>query len=182
MHDERQRNAASAKKREANRRNAQLSTGPKTERGKAWSRRNAVKDGLLASTLLTSAEGCAEDAAEFRKLVTALRQSFAPQGALEELWVARIAIFWCRQNRELECEQNLVPGTFKDPSWWKLEEAELTERHDLLLLDKFDRILRYGNAIQRQLVYSINELERLQRARKQRHGQSAPNIQLPTTP
>src|ERR1019366_6068718 len=163
MHDERQRNATSAKKREANRRNAQLSTGPKTESGKAWSRRNAVKHGLWASTLLTSAEGCAGDAAEFRKLVTALRQSFAPQGALEELWVARIAICWCRQNRELE-------------------KAELTERHDLLLLDKFDRILRYGNAIQRQLVYSINELERLQRARKQRHGQSARNIQLPSTP
>ena len=182
MQGGKQPKTTSAKKREANRRNAQLSTGPKTARGKVWSRRNALKHGMLASTLLTSAEGCAEDTAEFKKLGTALRQSAAPQGALEEIWAAKIAMLWCRQNRQLDCEQKLVPATFKKPRWLDLEEAEIGERRDLLLLEKFDRILRYGNAIHRQLVYSIIELERLQRARKQRHGQSPRNIQLPSTP
>src|SRR5690242_18812739 len=37
---------------EANRRNAQLSTGPVTEEGKARSRSNALKHGLAAETLL----------------------------------------------------------------------------------------------------------------------------------
>lgn len=71
MHDERQR--TSVKKREANRRNAQLSTGPKTERGKAWSRRNAVKHGLLASTLLITKEEEEEVAAEFVRVMQGRR-------------------------------------------------------------------------------------------------------------
>src|SRR5947199_9660187 len=36
----------------ANRRNAQLSTGPKTEEGKRRSRANAIKHGLCASTVV----------------------------------------------------------------------------------------------------------------------------------
>lgn len=73
MHDERQRNATPAKKREANCRNAQLSTGPKTARGKPWSRRNAVKHGLLASTLLITKEEEEEGAAEFVRVMQGRR-------------------------------------------------------------------------------------------------------------
>ena len=43
---------ATAAQIEANRRNAQRSTGPKTERGKARVRRNAVKHGMTARTIM----------------------------------------------------------------------------------------------------------------------------------
>ncbi len=48
----------SQRKVESNRCNAQKSTGPKTARGKTWSRLNALKHGVLASqAVLTTMEG-----------------------------------------------------------------------------------------------------------------------------
>ncbi len=41
---------------EANRRNARLSTGPTTEEGKKKSRRNAVRHGLTAETVIRALE------------------------------------------------------------------------------------------------------------------------------
>ena len=41
---------------EANRRNALLSTGPKTETGKKASRRNALRHGLTAETVVAELE------------------------------------------------------------------------------------------------------------------------------
>ena len=41
----------------ANRENAKKSTGPKTARGKAYSRRNALKHGLLIDRVLFSTDG-----------------------------------------------------------------------------------------------------------------------------
>jgi len=43
---------ATAAQIEANRRNAQKSTGPKTERGKARAKRNAFKHGMTARTIM----------------------------------------------------------------------------------------------------------------------------------
>ena len=52
-----------SKRTAANRRNAQMSTGPRTEEGKSRSRRNAVKHGILSSALhITEGDG-AEDPA-----------------------------------------------------------------------------------------------------------------------
>jgi len=47
---------ASQQQIEANRQNAQKSTGPKTEEGKAAVRLNSVKPGLTASTIVLSAK------------------------------------------------------------------------------------------------------------------------------
>jgi len=47
----------SERKREANRRNAQQSSGPKTELGKSISRRNAIKHGILAKKTLIGLDG-----------------------------------------------------------------------------------------------------------------------------
>ena len=44
---------ATAAQIEANRRNAQKSTGPKTERGKARAKLNAIKHGLTARTIMS---------------------------------------------------------------------------------------------------------------------------------
>src|SRR5215472_8817005 len=94
--------SVSTKKLEANRRNAQLSTGPKTDQGKSHSRRNSLKHGVLASKLLVSKGLGAEDSAEFDALLEDLHQYFAPVGRLEEIYVQMIAICLWKRRRALE--------------------------------------------------------------------------------
>ena len=53
---------------EANRRNALRSTGPRTEDGKLQSRRNAVRHGLTAETVI----GSLEDAEDYRAFEAAI--------------------------------------------------------------------------------------------------------------
>ena len=100
--------SVSSKKLEANRRNAQLSTGPRTEAGKNHSRRNALKHGVLASALLVTKGGGTEDAAEFEELLHALNRDLAPVGRLEEMLVEKIAVCWWRQKRALRYEALMI--------------------------------------------------------------------------
>jgi hypothetical protein len=170
-----------SKRTAANRRNAQLSTGPRTEEGKGRSRQNALKHGILASALLITAGEGAEDPAEFTEFLTGLRRDLVPVGTLEEMMVEKIAVCWWRQKRVLSCEAGLVRRAFvPNPNheqlldrlasqWDLVRTPELAEIKDHLRLpssDDVDRILRYETANNRQLVYAINQLERLQRARK----------------
>ena len=172
--------SVSLKKLEANRRNALLSTGPKTEAGKKNSRRNALKHGVLASALLiTQGEG-AEDAAEFGEFLRDLQEDLQPVGAVEEMFVERIAVCCWRQKRALRCEAGLVRRTFAPnpptPAIEKLgamcgwapnpERESITDHLRLPLGKSLDQILRYETTIHRQLAYALNQLERLQRARK----------------
>ncbi len=64
---------------EANRQNAQFSTGPKTPEGKAESNRNATTHGLTVRKRLISGES----QEEFENLRTAIHKDFSPQGALQ---------------------------------------------------------------------------------------------------
>jgi hypothetical protein len=105
--------SVSLAKIEANRRNAQRSTGPKTEEGKSRSRRNAFKHGLLASALVLTEGLEAEDAAEFDQLLLGLRGDLMPVGTLEEMLTEKIAVCWWRQKRALECEINVIPDAFR---------------------------------------------------------------------
>ncbi len=82
---------ASEKRLAANRRNAQRSTGPRTQEGKAVSSRNSLKHGLRSQTILVPGE-CEKDYTTFRDQ---LREDLQPSGALEELLVGRaITIGW----------------------------------------------------------------------------------------
>ncbi len=78
---------ASEKKVEANRRNAQKSTRPKTPEGKAAVRLNAAKHGLLSREAVLPGE----DEAAFAGLGERLSAELQPVGELEGLLVERIA-------------------------------------------------------------------------------------------
>ena len=80
---------------EANRRNAQLSTGPKTAQGKSASSMNAVKYGILARQLIVQGEYVQESPEEFHSFWTEYHEQLAPVGPLEEMLVDQIvAINW----------------------------------------------------------------------------------------
>ncbi len=90
---------------EANRRNSQHSTGPRTEAGKEASRRNALRHGLAARTLVVAP---GEDAADFAAFAADLRQDLAPGGAFEEALVQRITILAWRLERVARIEAELL--------------------------------------------------------------------------
>jgi hypothetical protein len=80
---------------EANRANAQLSTGPRSEDGKAKSSLNAVKTALTGSTVLLPAD----DTAEYQRHLEAFEQEFQPVGLRECELVQSIADTWWRLRR-----------------------------------------------------------------------------------
>ena len=87
----------------ANRRNAQLSTGPVTEEGKRRSRQNALRHGLTAETVVDALED-AEDYAAFEIAVTA---DFDAQSAVERELVLRLASLLWRLRRASDIEAGL---------------------------------------------------------------------------
>ena len=85
----------SLKQIEANRRNAQNSTGPRTEAGKQRSSRNAVRHGLTAETVIGPLED-AEDYQEFEETITA---GFDAETAVERELILRLASLLWRLRR-----------------------------------------------------------------------------------
>jgi len=82
---------ATEKQLQANRANAQKSTGPRTEAGKARSRLNSRKHGLSAKMLII----VGENADDFDQLRAELMDEYDPQSALECELVERLAgILW----------------------------------------------------------------------------------------
>jgi hypothetical protein len=88
---------------EANRRNALLSTGPVTDEGKKRSRKNAVRHGLTAETVIDALED-AEDYAAFQMAVTA---DYDAQSAVERELVLRLASLLWRLRRATTIETGL---------------------------------------------------------------------------
>jgi len=88
---------------EANRRNAQLSTGPVTETGKQRSRQNAVRHGLTAETVIDLLED-ADDYAAFELAITA---DYDAQTAVERELVLRLASLLWRLRRATAIESGL---------------------------------------------------------------------------
>ena len=89
----------SAAKLAANQANAQQSTGPRTEEGKARSSRNAVKHGLFSQAPCAAAELSEEEQAALDALVLDGRQRYQPRGAEEEASADRIATLWWELQR-----------------------------------------------------------------------------------
>jgi len=88
---------------EANRRNAQRSSGPITEEGKGKSRQNAVRHGLTAETVIDALED-AEDYAAFEMAITA---DYDAQSAVERELVLRLASLLWRLRRATAIESGL---------------------------------------------------------------------------
>jgi hypothetical protein len=88
---------------EANRRNARLSTGPVTEEGKRRSRRNAVRHGLTAETVIDALE----DAEDYASFETAIAADYDAQSAVERELVLRLASLLWRLRRAPAIETGL---------------------------------------------------------------------------
>jgi hypothetical protein len=176
---------------EANRRNALKSTGPKTEAGKEVSRRNAVRHGLTAETVISALED-AEDYKAFEEAITA---DYDAQSAVERELVLRLAsILWrlrratmietglfeietdlvrdCRENRQLfPGSRDVIRAIFrKDDHGTNAGTVEFARSFlRLANLPNFalDRLSRYEANLWRQASRIIHALETLDRRKPQ---------------
>ena len=94
---------SSLQRLEANRRNALLSTGPKTEDGKLRSRLNAVRHGLTAETVV----GSLEDAGDYQAFEAAIISDYDPETAVGRELVLRLASLLWRLRRANAIEADL---------------------------------------------------------------------------
>src|SRR5215467_3274840 len=88
---------------EANRRNAQLSTGPRTEHGRRVSRMNALKHGLTAQHVTVFDE----TEADFRRFHRQLMRILRPKGAVEAQLAERAVICAWRLRRVYRIETGM---------------------------------------------------------------------------
>ena len=185
----------SERKAEANRRNAQKSTGPRTEQGKAWSRLNSLKHGILASqAVMTAIEG-RENRAAFAQIVEGLAADFEPVGTFEQLLVEKIATCFWRFRRLLRFENRAAFQSCDNRTYdqmnhrerWRnplyVEEGGREEEkfsikaHDVLEQaglgmdlpseDDTMRLVRYENSIERTMSKALAQLKAHQKARRE---------------
>jgi hypothetical protein len=88
---------------QANRLNALKSTGPRTEDGKRASRRNAVRHGLTAETLINRLE----DGEDYRGFEAAIIADYDAETAVERELVLRLASLLWRLRRIIAIETDL---------------------------------------------------------------------------
>ena len=178
----------SERKAASNRRNARLSTGPKTPRGKSNSRLNALKHGILASqAVLATIEGRAERNA-FEQLVDGLGHDFQPVGTFEQVLVQQIAACFWRQRRLLmfenraafQARDNRTFNAMNQPlhgdaplyalGQRKLEGDTILDRARLGLDLPGERdtmrLIRYESSITRGLKTALAQLKAQQQARR----------------
>lgn len=166
---------------EANRRNAQRSTGPKTEEGKAASRLNAGRHKVTAqvSILPDEERAAAED------FCGKLSDSFNPEGP-EEIQLARaIAENYWRLNQARAAISNRFALTLANSPAHPMAGGHPQIEYAIQVAETFDRdanclrlISLYEQRTLNQLLRQKRELEAMQKAREEKR-QAALSESLP---
>jgi hypothetical protein len=94
----------SQKQTDANRRNALLSTGPRTEEGKQQSRGNAYRHGLTAETVIVGIE----DAIDYDAFESEIVTEYEPKSVVERELTYRLASLLWRLRRSTLIETGLL--------------------------------------------------------------------------
>ena len=173
----------------ANRQNAQKSTGPKTYEGKAAVSQNAVKHGIFSQSVIKG-----ENEADYEAFHNKMLDEMKPVGPTEILLAARIVGLWWRLERA-ECIQNQaidVMIELDEPSPLQkslqkcipksigpdmrgagpelaLGRAIIKDYSDSRVLD---RLMLYERRIENSLHKNLRELERRQLIRQYRQHEA----------
>jgi len=145
---------------EANRRNAQKSTGPRTPEGKAAVRLNSLQHGLRARTVVLPGD----DPQEFQQLCDDLESEWQPQTRTEQIYLEQMAIaYWKLQRMEL-LEARTISGGLSDLAPIMLE-----------------RLWQAQQRLERSFASAQRELERIQISHN-RQVQQPEEPSLPANP
>jgi uncharacterized protein YjcR len=138
---------------DANRRNAQLSTGPKTQEGKAAVSRNALKHGFRSDIYKTMLQD--ESAEAYDELLADLIAEHQPQTLAEESYVERMALCLDKlailenlQKDVMILQSKVGPGEEKTLSiyWNQQDRLERAFDRALTMLRKLQRERRAAEA------------------------------------
>ena len=149
---------------DANRLNAQKSTGPTTPEGRAAVRLNSLKYGLYAETLILPGE----DPAAFEALLDRLDAEHRPATPTEEAFVSQIAMATWRRARIQRMEAAFYKNKHKEfignDEWYRdlddngrLAVIALRDANSYRLLDSFSR---QEARLDRAIKSAVNELRR----------------------
>jgi hypothetical protein len=142
---------------EANRRNALMSTGPKTEAGKSRSRSNAVRHGLTAETVIE----VLEDPEDYKAFELSVTSDFDAQTAVERELVLRLARLLWRLRRATAIETGLLQIHSDNGAELIADHGRRSQRHDrnnpdaIVRWRELARTLPGGSRIDRQDGYDL---------------------------
>lgn len=149
---------------EVNRENGKLG-GVKTDEGKAKSKYNAIKHGLLCQNLVMKNE----DENCLIELGKKMRAELKPETEFELLIVDRIVANIWRLKRALRGETEMIEAKMKPddlfPEMKKINFGEVLEE-DLKKHDSMSKFIRYETSIEKGIYKALHELQRLQAQRK----------------
>jgi hypothetical protein len=118
--------SASLRQVAANRRNAEKAAGPKTAEGKALSRMNAVKHGILSTEVVVRGLRIQERVEEFKALRERFWESLTPVGPVEEMLVDRIVTVQWRLRRALMAEAGEIVLSVDGGQWERANRERLS--------------------------------------------------------
>jgi hypothetical protein len=150
---------------EANRRNARLSTGPRTEEGRRVSRMNALRHGLTAQHVTVFDE----TEADFRRFQRQLLRVLRPAGAMEAQLAERAIICAWRLRRVYRIETGMFSKARK---LWAPTGPTLANDIETVYTrlssqrDDLSKLSRYESSLERSLRRALLDLERRQTRRK----------------
>jgi hypothetical protein len=159
---------------EANRRNAQLSSGPCTKAGKARSSLNALRHGITGQVSIMTTE----DRAAHDKFVQELIERFRPEDALELQFASLIAEDFWRLQRIRAVENDILAlGAFSEAANIDVEHPEvhtsITRARTFLEHSKeLERLTLYEQRINRAIEKNRRQLDELQAERKRQRQEA----------
>jgi len=125
----------SERKLRANQANAKKSTGPRTARGKSFSRVNALKHGLCSRAVLFRPDGTPIDP-ELQAVWARLQEEYGKGDAGTDELVQAVVAEWSHQRRATELEPNCLQNDLEDSrhtvSLSKLQRHQTRSRRALL--------------------------------------------------
>jgi len=167
------------KQSEANRANAQHSTGPKTEAGKNRSKLNASRHGLTGQVVIQTEE----DQAAYLKFINPIIKRLAPDGPVETQYAQLIANDHWRLNRIVSIEQFIFAMGHNMGKMDGIENGQIACGYtNAMTFDREAKELNllslYASRIQRNIRKNTQELNALQAARKAEEAKALEEAEL----
>jgi hypothetical protein len=153
---------ASIRQIEANRLNAQKSTGPRSDDGKAASRFNSLKHGIDARSLVIPGE----NPAELEAIAIAYREQFQPSGPFEIFLVDTLVNADWQRRRIARAESQMLTAYLALPEIPAEHPLGAVFAEDAAGAQALHKTFQRLQAIERSYFRALKELRRIQQDRR----------------